>query len=42
MQSPEVRPPMMLHPVFVASVLEGFEGTLDEMIGRVADPELNS
>jgi hypothetical protein len=33
---------MMLHPVFVASVLEGFEGTLDEMIGRVADPELNS
>ena len=33
---------MMLHPVFVASVLEGFEGTLDEMIGRVANPELNS
>jgi hypothetical protein len=33
---------MMLHPVFVASVLEGFEGTLDEMIGRVAKPELNS
>lgn len=42
MQSPEARPPMMLHPVFVASVLEGFEGTLDEMIGRVANPELNS
>jgi hypothetical protein len=33
---------MMLHPVFVASILEGFEGTLDEMIGRVANPELNS
>jgi hypothetical protein len=32
---------MMLHPVFVASVLEGFEGTLDEMIGRVANRELN-
>jgi len=38
----EAGPPMMLHPVFVASVLEGFEGTLDEMIGRVANPELNS
>jgi hypothetical protein len=33
---------MMLHPVFVASILEGFEGTLYEMIGRVANPELNS
>ena len=33
---------MMLHPVFVASILEGFEGTLEEMIGRVANPELNS
>ena len=42
MPSPEARPPMMLHPVFVASALEGFEGTLDEMIGRVASPELNS
>jgi hypothetical protein len=42
MQSPEARPPMMLHLVFVASVLEGFEGTLDEMIGRVANPKLNS
>jgi len=42
MQSPEARPPMMLHPVFVAGVLEGFEGTLDEMIGRVENLELNS
>ena len=42
MQSPEARWPMMLHPVFVASALEGLEGTLDEMIGRVANPELNS
>ena len=42
MQSPEARTPMMLHPGFVASVLEGFEGTLDEMIGRVANSELNS
>ena len=42
MQSPEAGPPMMLPPVFVAGVLEGFEGTLDEMIGRVANPELNS
>jgi hypothetical protein len=33
---------MMLPPAFVAGVLEGFEGTLDEMIGRVASPELNS
>ena len=33
---------MMLHPVFVASVLEGFEETLDEMILRVTNPELNS
>jgi hypothetical protein len=33
---------MMLPPVFVAGVLEGFEGTLDEMIGRVANPDLNS
>jgi hypothetical protein len=32
----------MLHPLFVAGVLEGFEGMLDEMIGRVANPELNS
>ena len=42
MQPPEAGPSMMLHPAFVAGVLEGFEGTLDEMIGRVANPELNS
>ena len=42
MPSPEAQPTMMLHPVFVASVLEGFEGALDEMVGRVANPELNS
>jgi hypothetical protein len=33
---------MLLHPVFVAGVLEGLEGTLDEVIGRVANPELYS
>ena len=33
---------MMLHPLFVAGVLEGFEGTLDEVVGRVEDPELNA
>ena len=33
---------MMLHPLFVAGVLEGFEGTLDEVVGRVEDPELNT
>ena len=33
---------MMLHPLFVAGVLEGFEGTLDEMVGRVADQDLNT
>ena len=33
---------MMLHPIFVADVLEGFEGTLDEVIGRVENPELNA
>jgi hypothetical protein len=32
----------MLHPLFVAAVLEGFEGTLDEVIGRVENPELNA
>ena len=42
MQSPKARPSMMLPPAFVAGVLEGFEGTLDEMIGRVASPGLNS
>ena len=31
-----------LHPLFVAGVLEGFEGTLDEVIGRVENPELNT
>ena len=31
---------MTLHPLFVAGVLEGFEGTLGEMVGRVEDPEL--
>ena len=33
---------MMLHPLFVADVLEGIEGTLDEVIGRVENPELNA
>jgi hypothetical protein len=33
---------MMLHPLLVADVLEGFEGTLDEVIGRVENPELNA
>ena len=33
---------MTLHPLFVAGVLEGFEGTLGEMVGRVEDPELNA
>lgn len=33
---------MMLHPLFVAGVLEGIEGTLDEVVGRVEDPELNA
>jgi hypothetical protein len=42
MQSREARPRAMLHPLFVAGVLEGFEGTLDEVVGRVANPELNS
>ena len=42
MQSRRRDPSMMLHPVFVASFREGFEGTLDEMIGRVSNPELNS
>jgi hypothetical protein len=32
----------MLNPLFVAAVLEGFEGTLDEVVGRVADQELNA
>ena len=42
MQSPEAGPPMMLPPVFVAGVLEGFEGTLGEMVGRVENQELNA
>jgi hypothetical protein len=42
MQSRDARLSTMLHPLFVAGVLEGFEGMLDEMIGRVANPELNS
>ena len=33
---------MTLHPLFVAGVLEGFEGTIGEMVGRVEDQELNS
>ena len=33
---------MMLHPLFVAGVLEGFEGTLDEVVGRVENPQLNA
>ena len=33
---------MTLHPLFVAGVLEGFEGTLGEMVGRVEDQDLNA
>ena len=33
---------MTLHPLFVADVLEGFEETLHEMVGRVEDRELNN
>jgi hypothetical protein len=32
---------MMLDPLFVAAVLEGFEGTLDEVVGRVESPDLS-
>jgi hypothetical protein len=32
----------MLNPLFVAAVLEGFEGTLDEVIERVECPELRT
>jgi hypothetical protein len=42
MQSREGRPSTMLHPLFVVGILEGFEGTLDEVIGRVENPELNA
>ena len=33
---------MTLHPLFVAGVLEGFEGTLAEMVGRLENQELNA
>ena len=33
---------MTLHPLFVAGVLEGFEGTLGEMVGRGENQELNT
>ena len=33
---------MTLHPLFVAGVLKGFEGTLGEMVGRVENQELNA
>ena len=33
---------MPLNAGFVAAVLEGFEGTLDEVVGRVASPELST
>jgi hypothetical protein len=33
---------MTLHPLFVAGVLEGFEGTLGEMVGRVESQELDA
>jgi hypothetical protein len=33
---------MTLHPLFVVGVLEGFEGTLGEMVGRVENQELNT
>jgi hypothetical protein len=33
---------MMLDPLFVAAVLEGFEGTLDEVVGRVENQEMNA
>ena len=42
MQSREAPLPMMLDPLFVAAVLEGFEGTLDEVVGRVENPEVNA
>ena len=42
MQSRETPPPMMLDPLFVAAVLEGFEGTLDEVVGRVENSEVNA
>jgi len=33
---------MTLHPLFVAAVLEGFEGTLGEIVGRVESQELDA
>ena len=33
---------MLLDLGFVAAVLEGFEGTLDEVVGRVTSPELRA
>jgi hypothetical protein len=33
---------MTLHPLSIAGVLEGFEGTLGEMVGRVENQELNT
>jgi hypothetical protein len=33
---------MTLHPLFVVGVLEGFEGTLGEMVGRLENQELNA
>jgi len=42
MQSREAPLPIMLDPLFVAAVLEGFEGTLDEVVGRVENQELNA
>lgn len=42
MQPREAPPPMMLDTLFVAAVLEGFEGTLDEVVGRVESPDLNA
>jgi hypothetical protein len=42
MQSLETPLPMMLDPLFVAAVLEGFEGTLDEVVGRVENQAMNA
>jgi hypothetical protein len=33
---------MMLDPLFVAAVLEGFEGTLSEVVERVDCPKLRA
>ena len=33
---------MLLDAGFVSGVLEGFEGTLDEVVGRAASPELRA